>query len=141
MEEKISIHDNFLLSYTVNCRESMITMQTAFYDREPHEFTDVAFTGVIAYHLECDNLTTIIFDIVETPLHSIYAEYEALFSGLKNHGWPLLFAEDKGHLDYKTPDEMMNILEAQNIKGFRFRSSYGMEGFVLAQEMTFRAAS
>ncbi len=141
MEEKLSIHDNLLLSYTVNCRENVITMHTAFYDREPHELTDVAFTGVVAYHLECDNLTTIIFDIVETPLHSIYAEYEALFAQLKSHSWPLLFSEEKGHLIYKTPDDLINILEAQNIRGFRFRSSFGMEGFVLAKEMTFRAVS
>ena len=89
--EDISVHDNFLISYEVLCREREIHLHTAFLDREPHEYTDVIFYGVAAYHFAGDNLQTIIFSIEEVDLEEIYTEYEELFVESKNYAWPMLF--------------------------------------------------
>ena len=70
MSEQFSIHDNELLSYTVNCADSKITLRTAYREREPYEFTDVIFSGVVAYHFESDNFNTIIFDITASKPQS-----------------------------------------------------------------------
>ena len=48
MSEEISIHDNQLLSYTVNCEENLIILRTVYRDREPYEYTVVEFSGVVA---------------------------------------------------------------------------------------------
>lgn len=127
MAEQISVHDNELLSYTVNCAESKITLRTAYRDREPYEYTEVLFSGVVAYHFESDNFSTLLFDIIEETVEAIYAEYKELFEARKNYGWPAV--------DYNTEQDLLAKLREQDIRGFSISSSYGMTGFVLASEM------
>ena len=133
MASEISVHDNFLLSYSVEAGEKRITLHTAYYDREPHEFTDVLFTGVLAYHFEGDDLHTIFFDIEKTSLRHIYSDYQDLFERRKNYGWPLL--------EYNTAEELMQTLTDRNIQAFAISSACGLDGFVLAQEMQILAIS
>jgi len=127
MTAEISIHDNFLLSYTVDAGEKRITLHTAYYDREPHEFTDVLFTGVLAYHFEGDDLRTVLFDIEQTSFQHIYKNHQDLFEHRKNYGWPLS--------SYNTVEELMQTLTDLNIQAFEISSACGLDGFVLAQEM------
>ena len=127
MPDKISIHDNFVLSYTVDCREKQITLRTAYLDGETDEYTEIVFSGVAAYHFERDNFSTILFDIEEASPEQVYADYRNLFERNKNYGWP--------EIRYDTEAELLAALKSKGVKGFLISSSYGMDGFVLAQEM------
>lgn len=133
MPEEISVHDNRVLSFTVECQERSIRLSTEYYgisqSKTAYERTDIHFAGVLAYHIEGDTLTTILFDIVEVPLPQLYEEYEALFRQKKNYGWP--------GPDYGSGQELIDLLQADSIKAFRIHSSCGMEGFILAQEVRF----
>ncbi len=126
--EDISVHDNFLISYSVFCRKREIYLHTAFLDKEPHEYTDVVFSGVTIYHFECDNLDTIIFDIEEAELEDIYAEYENLFSRLKNYAWVTF--------RYESKEELIRKMREKNVKAFTINSSHGLAGWVWAESMS-----
>jgi hypothetical protein len=124
---EISVHDNVLLSYTVQGAEREIRLQTIFRDREPHELTEVVFSDVVAYHFEADNFNTILFDIAEVGVEQVVAAHQELFARQKNFGWP--------DFAYNTEPELLEKLREQGIKGFVISSSYGMDGFVMAKQM------
>lgn len=127
MDAKISIHDNFVLSYTVDCEKESITFHTVFRDNEPHEYTGIIFLKVAGYHFEGDNLGTLLFDIYQASPEEIYSTHRNLFERLKNYAWPAI--------NYSTEQDLMDKLRDKNVKGFLISSSYGMGGFVLAEEM------
>lgn len=124
-DDALPIHDNVLLSYTVDSAERRITLQTLYNQKER---TDVVFSGVLAYHFEGDSLRTILFDIYEVSLEQLLGEYAALFERRRNYGWPVLV--------YGSHDELLQKLRLYDVKAFEVRSSYGLDGFVLAQELT-----
>src|ERR1044072_6847263 len=126
--ENISVHDNFLISYSVLCQQRKIHLHTAFLDKEPHEYTDVIFSGVVIYYFEGDNLDTIIFEIEEAELEDIYAEYEHLFSRLKNYAW-ITFA-------YESKEDLFQKMREKNVKAFTISSSYGLAGWIWAEHMS-----
>ena len=126
MDAEISIHDNHVLSYAIDCKKENITLCTVFYDNEPHEYTDIIFTKVAGYHFEGDNFQTILFAIYRASPEEIYASHSELFERRKNYAWPF---------NYNTKQDLMEKLDKKGVKGFLISSSYGMEGFVLAEEM------
>ena len=125
--EDISVHDNFLISYSVLCQKREIHLNTTFLDKEPYEYTDVIFSGVNLYHFECDNFQTIIFDIEEAEIEDIYSEYEYLFSRLKNYGW-ITFA-------YESKEDLFQKMCEKKVKAFTINSSYELVGWIWAEKM------
>jgi len=130
---EISVHDNLLLSYTIDAVEKRITLNTAYQDREPFEYTQVVFTGVLVYHFEGDNFSTILFDVTEVRSDEVVEAYKELFAARKNYGW-LPF-------DYPTEGALKDQLNALNVRGYYVESSYGMQGFVLCEQMLIEPAS
>lgn len=126
MNVEISIHDNSVLSYTIDCEKEKITFHTIFYDNEPHEYTDIIFLKVAGYYFEGDNFQTILFDIYQASPEEVYASYHELFERRKNYAWPF---------SYSAKQELIEKLDGKGVKGFLISSSYGMEGFVLAEKM------
>lgn len=124
----ISVHDNRLVSYSVLCQKREIHLYTEFLDNEPHEYTDVIFSGVVLYHFEGDNLDTIIFDVEEAALEDIYAEYEHLFSRLKNYAWVTF--------GYESKEELIRKMHEKNVKAYTINSSYGLAGWIWAENMS-----
>jgi hypothetical protein len=90
------------------------------------------FSGVIAYHLEGDYFKTILFDITEVAPKEVYAAYREVFIRRKKYGWL--------PVSYNTEDDLLIWLSERNIKGFLFASSYGMDGFIFAEQMNLIAA-
>jgi hypothetical protein len=123
----LSIHDNQIISYTVNSHKREIHFQTVYKDKEPYEYTDVIFSGVIIYHFECDNFNSIILDIDEVSLEEVYSQYESLFFKLKNYGWL--------SIDFETKEELIQKMKIENIKAFRINTSYGLDGWIWANCM------
>lgn len=127
-----SVHDNLILSYTVEQEPRRNTLRTVYEDSETNEYTDIIFSGVVAYHFEGDTFGTILFDIIETDLSRLYDDYESLFRLRKNYGWPVL--------DYGSPQELLERFQRRGVKAFLIRPSLGMDGFVLATEMKILAS-
>jgi len=127
--EDISIHDNQLLSYSVFCDLREIHFHTAFED----EYTDIIFAGVVIYYFEGDNFKTVLFGIEETTLEDIYTEFESLFSRLKNHSWL--------RVSYENAADLMEQMKAKHIKAYRIHSSYGLDGWVWAENMRKKAST
>lgn len=123
----LSVHDNLLLSYTVSSERREIRLETVFKETEPLERTDIVFTGVLAYHFLNDSFGTILFDVSEISVESIYEEYEALFEEGRRYGWPRAWSESR--------QADLAYLSAQGIKGYYLSSAIGMTGWVLAKDM------
>lgn len=131
MPEPRTVHDHLLLSYEVDCEARRITFHTVFRDREPHEYTDVVFEEVVAYHIEGDTFGTILFDIAEVPVEELFATEAWLFERGKNYGWPAVPGMRMGQ-------DPLEVLAASGVRGFEIQSSCGLDGFVLARAMVFQ---
>lgn len=76
---EISVHDNTLHSYCVSADKKEIRLYTSYADKGLQEVSDVVFAGVVAYRFELDNFMTIIFDVDETNVDTIYANERDMF--------------------------------------------------------------
>jgi hypothetical protein len=125
VEPQPSIHDNIVDSFTVDCANRRIILHTAFRDREPNEFTDIEFDGVLAHHFEHVLPNNILFDIEEVELTSLVQDNAAVFKNSCRYGWPPVKYD--GNLD-----ALVLALTAAKVKAFAINSSYGLTGWVLA---------
>lgn len=133
---ELSVHDNFLVSYEVLCERREIRLHTEFRDvalGAPFEYTDVIFRGVFAYHFQQDTQTNILFGIEEVAVSSILEEAQALLDAGRPYGWP--------RVEGSPPPTLEAYLSANDVRGFEIASSYGLDGWVLAQSMEFIAAT
>jgi hypothetical protein len=132
---KLSIHDNFLVSYEVLHETREICLHTEYRDvalDAPFEYTDVIFRGVFAYHFTQDNFSNILFGIDETTTENILADNKALFEAGERYGWPGIWNRSDATL--------RAYLTENQARGFEISSSFGMYGWVLARSMEFIAA-
>jgi hypothetical protein len=123
----ISIHDNNVYAYVVECELQRLTLHTEFRDHEPHEFTDVVFSGVVAHQFEHSLQGNMLFDVEECDPGTIVHDHASIFaSSWREAGWPAV--------DYKGDLTVLeNKLKSRSIRGFQIGSSYGMSGWVLAE--------
>jgi hypothetical protein len=130
----LSIHDNLLISYEVQCEARTIVLRTEYRasDRRT-EFTNVVFTGVQGYRFENDAFGNIIFDLETVPMERILTEYGAEISeSYRMSGSPGPWAADL--------DSAGAYLREQGAQGFILSSSFGMSGWILAKEIAVLAA-
>lgn len=88
--------------------------------------TDVIFEGVWCHHLESVQNGNIIFDIEPVELSQVEQEFQDLFERLKNQGWPRLELKQ---------DSLPEVIERHRLSVYRIGSSYGVEGFVIAESV------
>jgi hypothetical protein len=125
------VHDSHLASYEVDCEQRVIRIH-ASYPRDGQEpiRTDILFTGVQAYHLEHDAFGNLIFEFDEIPAAELYQQQAAYISeSYRNSGSPGPWAE--------TLEKALAHLAQHGIKGFVLGSSYGMRGWILAQQIEY----
>lgn len=128
MEPQISIHDNNIYGYSVDCRGRRIVLHTAFHDRQPSEYTDAVFTHVIAHHFEHVLESNILFDIEQISLEDFITQNADIFKLSWQHDWPpLKFRGDMAQL--------LSSLQSTNAQAFLIASSYGLSGWVLAKDL------
>ena len=125
-----SIHDNLLVSYQVECEARTITLNTQHRSPEKTtEFTDVVFKGVEAYDFENDAFGNVVFDLECVSVEQLLAERGAkVAESYRVAGSPGPWAANLR----TAPD----ILNKKGVKGFILSSSYGLSGWVLAQEVS-----
>lgn len=123
--------DYFLVGYEVHCDEPEIRLyaeQVSLDNGASKEvrFTRICFTGVEAYQFDRDNCGGILLEIVEQPLATFIEEQEGRFDEtFRSSGWPRFWQGSK--------KEALEYLEAYSVKTFRFTTSYGMTGWILAR--------
>ena len=119
-----NVHDNSVYAYSVFADARRIVLHTEYRDVPPVEYTDVVFSGVVAYHFEGSLQHNILFDVFEDDVETVLKEYSWLFARLKNYGWP--------SIDYDDLPDLCRSLQAKNIRAYRIGSSYGLGGFVFS---------
>jgi len=126
----LSIHDNRLISYEVQCEARTILLRTEYRVKsKPTEFTNVTFKDVQGYHFEHDAFGNIIFGLETMPMEQFLAEYGTEISEYyRMAGSPGPWAENLG--------TALGYLQEQGVQAFILSSSYGLSGWVLAREIS-----
>jgi hypothetical protein len=124
--EEISVHDNFVKSYSVDADKREIILHTVYRGGGANESTDIVFSDVAAYRLTGDNFQTILFDVTETSLEQVLEMDRSVFAAEKNYAWPI---------HYQTESDLLENMSGQGMRAFLVHSSYGMGGWVWAKSM------
>ncbi len=126
-----SLHDNFVLGYSVDAEAASIVIRTEYRDQgEPFERTNARFEGVAGY-LFRDNLGGVLFDITEESIDYILRDYADDFEWGTRYGWPWVQAGTGDPRDYVT---------SMGARAFRVQSSIGFDGFIIAKSFVIEAA-
>lgn len=127
----ISVHDNRLVSYTVNDGTKTILFETVFEGKISNEFTNISFSNVSAYFFEHHSLEigTIFFDIKEIAVEIILESDWEKFEEGRKWMWPGLWADTK--------QTAKAYFEKNAVKAYDISSSCGLSGWILAQDMKF----
>ena len=120
------IHDNIIKSYFVDFENQNIVFNTVYHCNDIHEITIITFNNVMAYFFKDELNGSIIFDIEEISLEYFINENKNILDTEKNYGWPF---------PYKDEEEFIEILNKNKQKYYVINSSYGLNGWILADEM------
>jgi hypothetical protein len=127
-----SLHDDFLVSYEVNCETRQIKLHAKRDPRVPAGNEEranhtIVFNGVEGYQFENDNFANIIFSLDAVPVERILAICGSqIASSFLMAGAPNSWAADLSSAP--------QVLTAKGVQGFVLSSSYGLSGWVLAKE-------
>jgi hypothetical protein len=127
-----SLHDDFLVSYAVNCETRQITLQAKRDPRLPatkgvQMDRTIVFNGVEGYQFENDAFGNIIFSLDTVPIEQVFAAYgPRIEASYEMAGAPGPWAADLM--------SAKKILTAKGVHGFILSSSYGLSGWILAKE-------
>jgi len=126
-----SLHDNFLVSYEVNCEARQIKLHAKVDPRDPakrqKQPRTVVFNGVEGYQFENDAFGNIIFSLEAVSIEQVLAGYgSGIAESYRMAGAPGPWAADLA--------SAAQVLAAKGVQGFILSSSYGLSGWVLAKE-------
>lgn len=126
-----SLHDNFLISYEVNCEIRQIKLRAKPDPRDPAQSEQlpctVIFNGVEGYQFENDAFGNIIFSLEAISVEQLFAEYGArIAESFRLAGAPAPWAADLA--------SATQLLTVNGVQGFILSSSCGLSGWVLAKE-------
>jgi hypothetical protein len=127
-----SLHDDFLVSYEVNCETRQIKLRAKRDPRIPvvdQERTSrtIVFNGVEGYQFENDNFGNIIFSLDAVSVEQILAGYGSQIAESYRVGR----APNSWAADLSSAPQ---VLAAKGVQGFVLSSSYGLSGWVLPKE-------
>jgi hypothetical protein len=121
-----SFHDDYLVSYEVNCEARRIRLQIREWEPEGRIRT-VSLDGVEGYRFSNDAFGNIIFSLQTIPLDEFLSEFAVeVAESYHFAGAPGPWAADLGSAG--------GVLAAKGVQAFVLTSSYGMSGWVLAKE-------
>ncbi len=122
VESTLTIHDNFLLGYEVTPKKEIIfkTECAEGNDNKP-EFTDIIFSGVVAYKFTDDAFEggSILDSIDEVSLENFIAENGNQFQGSYNY--------------WIASENALTLLKEKNLRCYAIATSIGMHGWVLCK--------
>ena len=119
-----SVHDNEIISYSVNLKAGEIAMKTL---RKEDKLTVeylLIFNGVLAHYFENEINGSIIFDVEESDINTFLKDNKRLLTVRKAQCWPIY---------YDNLEELINKLRKRKYSYYIISSSYGLSGWVLAK--------
>ena len=115
------------MGYSVSCDKRRIVFHTEYPRGDTDEKTDVVFSAVEAYFFYGDNMQSILFDIkacdIDRILNRFADEFEAGVGYCWPGSWNTSMAACREHLAH------------QQFQAWIIHPSYGMGGFVIAEDM------
>jgi len=120
----VIVHDNTIQSYEVDFEANTLAFKTLDY---VHKKTDVIFSGYLAHVFYDEMKGSIILDVEEYSLDYFLMAGSALVKERECSGWPIF---------YKTENELMEFFQANEYKVFEISSSYGLNGWIFAKQMS-----
>jgi hypothetical protein len=126
----LSVHDNLLISYEVQCEARTIILRTEYRVRNVQtKSVNVIFTDVQGYHFENDAFGNIIFGFETVPVEHFLTEYgPEILESYRMTGAPGPWATNL--------ETASAYLREQGVQVFILSSSFGLDGWVLAREMS-----
>lgn len=133
----VSVHDNLVYAQHVDYEARRVVLHTLYLRSDPPEYTDIVFTGVIAYHAEQQAfhsgglLGNVLFSAEESDAAFVLGQYSKALAAAKDYGWPVRGYSDLGDLAAR--------LTSGGAKCFEIHGSCGLSGFVFAESMEFHS--
>lgn len=129
---KAPFGDFWLAGYSVDSAAREIRLRAT--DNDERRVTEIVFSGVAAYHFECDNFQSILGYIIEHPLASFIEKHAEQFrSGFRQSGWPLFWKD--------SVEDAVTSLQSDSVRAFEILTAFGLDGWVLAREYQTHAAN
>lgn len=117
-----SVHDYIIKSYFVNFEEKKITLEVT----SDLKKKQVIFHNFFSYKFYDEMPYSIILDLEEKPLDDFFSENEELLKEGEKRAWPIM---------YDSFEELENKIRTANVAYQVLYSSYGMNGWVLAESV------
>jgi hypothetical protein len=125
----LSIHDNRLEGYIVDCINRTITLRTIFDGPDSIDHTNIVFSDVQAYSFLNDCFGTILFCIDEQSLDDALPWLQVEFENGREWGWPGPWNQSSSAAEAHLRDHSMKV--------FHITSSIGLEGWCIAKVCSF----
>ncbi len=121
-----SVHDNNIYSIEIKCEDNVIILHTKSDDGEAPKKTDIILKGVLGHQFENVLEGNIILNIEEWESEKLYSEFETTLITYASYGFPLRFSNS---------EEFCIEMQRKNLKAFVINSSYGLSGWIVANNM------
>jgi len=120
------IHDNEILSYTVDFKKKKIIFLTKYTSKTLNENTTIEFLNVTIHLFENAIEGSIILDITKCSIKDFITNNKELLEKKKNYCWPMF---------YDTESELTQKLNDKKQSYFVISSALGLCGWILAEDM------
>lgn len=119
-----NIHDNEIVSYTVDLQKSKITFQTLG-GKDNSVPVMIEFIVVLAHRFETQLQGSILLDISQFEISSFVKDNKELLEKQKDSAWPVY---------YDKIEDLLEYLLHENYNYYVISASYGLNGWVVAKE-------
>ena len=120
------IHDNIIKSYTVDLENNEIWFNTVYYYNDITEEIIVDFNNVMGHLFSNVIKNSIIFEINKNSINDFLKDNNEILLKNKDYGFPF---------NYKNEEDLRKILNENKQKYYKIHTSYGLDGWILAEEM------
>ncbi|WP_429949448.1 hypothetical protein [Enterococcus sp. AZ101] len=122
MTDMNNVHDYIIKSYTVNFEDKKITLEVSNKIKEKQ----VVFHNIFTYKFYDEMPYSVILDLEERSLDNFFSENEELLQQGEKRAWPIM---------YDSFEELENEIRNAHVAYQVLYSSYGMNGWVLAEQV------
>jgi hypothetical protein len=126
------IHDNNIYQILIDCENREVILFTQSERQGQPEFTNIVFSGVLAHHTLHAMQYNILFSIEQIDPKEFFKTQVEESELLKKYTLPLAFNDAEG---------LAQELAKQHLSIFYIGSSYGISGWVIAQDMLVKPVS
>lgn len=118
------IHDNIILSYTVDLQNDQLVIHTR--DESSLKEVDIVLKDVLSHSFEHPLKGSIILAMTVSNISSFIADNVELLQKGKDYSWPAA---------YQSIDELEKKLNDGGYKYMNLYSSFGLNGWILAKDV------